>query len=131
MLNFQFRCGIKWSCYPGVFPHYVCEGAWSSLNFHVVLKTSFVGTRALFRVLCLGVSIFVFGLCVQLTETVLQLVVLVATVVVGPGCVQLVQFVVLVIKFSKAWISWVVSFGCFMLFCAIRTICRTGCYVYH
>ena len=30
-----------------------------------MLKTSFVVTRALFRVLCLGVSVFVFGLCVK------------------------------------------------------------------
>ena len=35
------------------------------LNFHVMLKTSFVVTRALFRVLCSGVSVFVFGLCVK------------------------------------------------------------------
>ena len=54
------------------------------LNFHVVLKTSFVGTRSLFRVLCSGVSISLFGLCVQLMETVLLLIVLVAVIVVGP-----------------------------------------------
>ena len=35
------------------------------LNFHVMLKTSFVVTRALFRVLYLGVSVFVFSLCVK------------------------------------------------------------------
>ena len=51
-----------------------------------MLKTSFVVTRALFRVLCLGVSISVFGLCVKLAETMLQLVVLVVAVTVGPGC---------------------------------------------
>ena len=98
-------CGIKWSCYPGVFLRYVCEGVWSSLNFHVLLKTSFVGTRVLFRVLCLVVSVFMSSLCVQLAGAVLQLVVLVAAVVVGPGCVRRVQFVVLIIKFSHAWIS--------------------------
>ena len=56
------------------------------LNFYVMLKTSFVVTRALFRVLCSGVSIFAFGLCVKFAETMLQLVVLVVTVTVGPGC---------------------------------------------
>ena len=35
------------------------------LNFHVMPKTSFVVTRALFRVLCSGVSVFVFGLYVK------------------------------------------------------------------
>ena len=78
---------IKWSYYPDVLPCYVCEGAWFTLNFHMVVKTSFVGTRALFRVLCSGVSVFVFGLCINLTETELQLVVLVAADVKGPGCV--------------------------------------------
>ena len=62
----------------------VCEGVWFTLNFHVMLKTSFVVTRALFRVLCSGVSVSVFGLCVKLAETMLQLVVLVVTVTVGP-----------------------------------------------
>ena len=56
---------IKWSYYPDIFPLYVCEGAWFIPNFHVVLKASFLGTRALFRVLCLGVSVSVFGLCVK------------------------------------------------------------------
>ena len=51
-----------------------------------MLKTSFVVTRALFRVLCLGVSVSVFGLCIKLAETMLQLVVLVVTETVGPGC---------------------------------------------
>ena len=58
---------IKWSCYPDIFPLYVCgEGAWFTLNFHVMLKTSFIVTRALFRVLCSGVSVSVFGLCVKI-----------------------------------------------------------------
>ena len=60
------------------------------LDFHVVLETSFVETRVLFRVLCSGVSVSLFGLCEELMETVLQLVILVAVVIVGPGCVRLV-----------------------------------------
>ena len=55
-----------------------------------MLKTSFVVTRVLFRVLCLGVSISMFGLCVKFAETMLQLVILVVTVTVGPGCERLV-----------------------------------------
>ena len=78
---------IKWSCYPDVFPRYVCEGAWFILNFHVMLMTLFIVTRELFSVLCLGVFVSVFGLCVNSMETVLQLVVLVTAVIVGPGCV--------------------------------------------
>ena len=74
-------------------------GAWFTLNFHVMFKTSFVVTRALFRVLCLGVSVSVFGLGVKLAETVLQLVVLVVVVIVGAGSEWLVQLVVLVIDF--------------------------------
>ena len=62
---------IKWSCYPDAFPCYVYGRAWFSLNFHVVLEASFVGTRALFRALCLGISVSLFGLCVEFTETVL------------------------------------------------------------
>ena len=57
--------GIKSSYYPDVFLLYVCEGAWFTLNFHVMLKTSFVGTRALFIVLCSGVSVSEFGLCIK------------------------------------------------------------------
>ena len=68
-----------------MFPLYVCEGAWFILDFHVTLKTSFLLTRALFRVVCSGVFVSMFGLCVKWTETVLQLVVLVAVIVVGPG----------------------------------------------
>ena len=64
----------------------VCEGAWFALYLHVVFKTSFVVTRALFRVLCSGVSVSTFGLCVKRVETVLRLVVLVVTVTAGPGC---------------------------------------------
>ena len=59
---------------------------WFALYLHVVFKTLFVVTRALFRVLCLGVSVSVFSLCVKLAETMLQLVVLVVAVTVGPGC---------------------------------------------
>ena len=64
----------------------ICEGMWFTLNFHVMLKTSFVATRTLFRVLCSGVSFSVFSLCIKLAETVLRLVVLVVAVVVGAGC---------------------------------------------
>ena len=73
------------------------------LNLHVVFKTSFVVTRALFRVLCLGVSVSTFGLCVKRAETMLRLVVLVVAVTAGPGCEQLVRFVILVIEFLRAW----------------------------
>ena len=55
-----------------------------------MLKTSFVVTRALFRVLCLGVSVSMFSLWVKHAETVLRLVVLVVAVNAGPGCEQLV-----------------------------------------
>ena len=74
-----------------------------TLYLHVVFKTSFVVTRALFRVLCLGVSISTFGLCVKHVETVLRLVILVVAVTAGPICERLVQFVILVIGFSHAW----------------------------
>ena len=66
---------------------YVSGGAWFASNLHVLLKTLFLQTRVLFRVLCLGVSVSVFGLCVKLMETVLQLVILVVIVIMGPGCV--------------------------------------------
>ena len=68
----------------------VCEGVWFAFNFHVMFETLFVVTRALFRVLCSGVSTSVFGICVKLAETMLQLVVLVVVVTVGPGCERLV-----------------------------------------
>ena len=47
-------------------------------------------TMQLFRILCSGVSVSVFGLCVKLAETMLQLVILVVAVTVGPGCERLV-----------------------------------------
>ena len=62
---------VKWSCYPDIFLHYVCVRVWFSLNFHVVLEALFVGTRTLFRVLCLGISVSLFGFCVEFMETVL------------------------------------------------------------
>ena len=62
----------------------VCEGVWLALNFHVMFETSFGVTRPLFRVLCSGVSASIFGICVKLAETMLQLVILVAVVTVGP-----------------------------------------------
>ena len=73
-----------------------------------MFETLFVVTRALFRVLCSGVSASVFGICVKLVETMLQLVVLVAVVTVGPGCGRLVRFIILAVGFSHAWgISYV------------------------
>ena len=88
--------------------------------------TSFVVTRALFRVLCSGVSVSAFGLCVKYAETVLRLVVLVVAVTVGPGCERLVRFVVLVIEFSHASgvsCSFIVYLD---LFFAIGTVGRIG-----
>ena len=76
------------------------KGAWSHLNFHILVKTLFLLTRVLFRVLCSGVSISVVGLCVNLMETVMQLVVLVAAGVVAPRCVRLVRIVIFVVLFS-------------------------------
>ena len=75
----------------------MCEGAWFTLNFHVILKALFVVTRVLYTVLCSGVSVSVFGLYVKLGETILRLVVLVVVVVVAAGCEQLVQLVILVV----------------------------------
>ena len=63
-------------------------------------------------------------------KLVLQLVVLVVAVVVGPGCDRLVRFVVLVIGFSHAWevfCSFVVYSG---LFFVISTVGRIGRYSY-
>ena len=79
--------------------HGVCEGAWFALYLHVVFKTLFVVTIALFRILCSGVSVSTFVLCVKRVETVLRLVVLVVAVTAGPGCERLVRFVILVIEF--------------------------------
>ena len=121
---------IKWSCYPDVFLRYVCEGAWFILNFHVMLTTLFIVTRALFSVLCLGVFVSVFGLCVKLMETVLQLVVLVAAVIVGPGCVRLVRSAVLAIEFLSVWIVLHISIGCVSLSAAIGMILCVGHYCY-
>ena len=95
-----------------------------------MLKTSFAVTRALFRVLCSGVFVSVFGLCVKFVETMLQLVLLVVAVTVGPGCKQLVQFIILVIEFSRAWgilYNSVVYLG---LSTAIGTVGHIGCYCY-
>ena len=119
---------INWFCYPDVFQHYACGGgALSLLDFHVMLKTLLIETRALYRVLCSGVSISLFDLCIKLTETVLQLVVLVAIVIVGPGCVRLVRSIILVIKFSCAWRILSIPIGCLGLFHVICTIRCTGC----
>ena len=89
-----------------------------------MLETSLVGTRALFRVLCLGVSLSLLGLCEKLSETVLQLVVLVVNIVVGPGCGRLVQSVVLVIKFLHAWSFLSIPIGCLWEVSMAGTICR-------
>ena len=75
------------------------KGVWSQLNFHILVKASFLLTRALFRVLYSDVSISVVSFYVNLTETVMQLVVLVAAGVVVPRCVRLVRIIVLVIWF--------------------------------
>ena len=121
---------IIWFCYPDVLLHYVCGRPWSPLNFHVVLKTSFLRTRALFRVLCSGVSMSLFGLRVKQAETVLQLVVLVAAIVVGPRCVRLVRSVILVVTFSRAWMRLSISNDYLWLFPVICTIHGTCCYRY-
>ena len=55
---------IKWFFFLGVSMPYVREGAWFCLDFHVVLETSFMGTIVLFKVLCSGVSVSLFGFCV-------------------------------------------------------------------
>ena len=60
----------------------------------------------------------------------LQLVVLVVAVVVGPGCDRLVRFVVLVVGFSRAWevfCSFVVYSG---LFFVTGTVGHIGRYSY-
>ena len=116
--------------YPAVFLLYACGGAWFALNFHVLFKTSFLRTRVLFGVLCSGVSISLLGLCVKLMETVLQLVVLAATVTMGPGSVRLVRIVVLVIEFSLAWIVLPISIVCVGLSAATGMILRIGRYCY-
>ena len=95
-----------------------------------MLKTSFLLTRALFRVFCSGVSVSMFGLCIKWTETVLQLVILVAAIVMGPGCAQLVRFVILVIEFSYAWIILRISIGCVHLSIVIGMAVRIGRYCY-
>ena len=71
-----------------------------------------------------------FGPCVKHAETMLRLVVLVVTVIAGPGCERLVQFIILVIEFSRAWIVssiFIVSLG---LSAVIRTVGRIGRYCY-
>ena len=105
-------------------------GAWFASNFHVLFKTLFLKTRVLFRVLCSGVSVSVFGLCVKLTETALQLVVLVATVIMGPGCVRLVRIVVIVMEFLCAWIVLPISIVFVGLSAATGTILHIGHYCY-
>ena len=95
-----------------------------------MLNTLFVGTRALFRVLCSGVSVSILGLCVKLSETVLQLVILVVNIIVDPGCMRLVQSVVLVIEFSRAWSFLSISIGCVGLVCTTGTIHHIGHYIY-
>ena len=56
------------------------------MYLHVLFKASFVATRALLRVLCSGVSVSMFGLCVNMRKLVLRLGILVVPVTVGPGC---------------------------------------------
>ena len=93
-----------------------------------MLKTSFVVTRALFRVLCLGVS--VFGLCIKFAETMLQLVVLVVAVTVGPGYERLVRFIILVVEFLCAWRILYISIVYLGLSTAVGTVGRIGHYCY-
>ena len=95
-----------------------------------MLKTSFVVTRALFRILCSGVSISVFGLCIKFAETMLQLVVLVVTVTVGPGCERLVRFIVLVVEFSHAWRILCISIVYLGLSTVVGTVGHIGRYCY-
>ena len=95
-----------------------------------MLRTLVVVTRALFRVLCLGVSVSVFSLCVKLAETMLQLVVLVVAVAVGPGCECLVQFIVPVIEFSRAWRILCISIVYLGLSTVVGTVGCIGCYCY-
>ena len=121
---------IKWSSYPGMFSLYVGDGAWFASNFHVLLKTPFLQTRVLFRVLCLGVSVFVFCFCVKFTETVLWLVVLVVIVIMGPGCVWLVRIIVVVIEFLCAWIILPISIVFMGLSAVTGTILSFGRYCY-
>ena len=84
--------------------------------------TSFVVTRVLFRVLCSGVFVSVFGLRVKLMETVLQLVVLVAAVIVGPGGVRLVRSAVLTVEFLSVWVVLHISIFCVYFSAAVGTI---------
>ena len=95
-----------------------------------MLKTLFVVTGALFRVLCSGVSTSVFGLCVKLEETMLQLVILVVVVTVGPGCEQLVQFVILFVGLSRAWRILCISIVYLGLSTVVGTVGRIGHYCY-
>ena len=124
---------IKWSCYPDVFLHYVCEGVWFILNFHVMLTISFIVTRALFRVLCSVVFVSVFSLRVKLMETVLQLVILVATVIVGSGCVLLVRSAVPTIEILSVWVVFHIfhiSIFCVSFSTVVGRIIHVGCYCY-
>ena len=84
----------------------------------------------LFRVLCSGVSMFMFGLCVKFMETCVTTVVLAAIVVVGLVCVQLVQSIVPVIEFSRAWRIVSISIGYVKLFTAVGKIRHVGRYSY-
>ena len=66
----------------------------------------------------------------KIAETMLQLVVLVVTVTVGPGCERLVQFVILIVEFSHAWRILSISIVYLGLSTAIGTVGRIGCYCY-
>ena len=58
--------------------------------------------------------VLIRSLC-KMSETVLQLVILVVNIVVGPGSVQLVQSVILIVKFSRAWGFLGIPIGCLVL----------------
>ena len=96
-----------------------------------MLKTLFVLTRVLFKFLCSGVSAFpVQSLRKKFCGTMLQLVVLVVAVAVGPGCGRLVRFIVLVIEFSRAWRILCISTVYLGLSTVVGTDGRIGRYCY-
>ena len=72
-----------------------------------------MGIRALFGVLCLGVSVFVFGLCVKFAET------CIATGRISCHCCC-----------SLAWTIVSISIGYVKLFAAVGTIPCVGCCSY-
>ena len=106
------------------------KGVWSRVNFYILLKTSFLLISVLSGGLCLNVSISVVCFCVNSTETMMQLVVLVAAGVMVSRCAQLVLIIILIIWFShvrEVWTTSAVSAGWFV---ATGLICCIGHYGY-